>query len=431
MQRYSSYQASLDELLAKARWGRRRVSDDEIHPHLNGGAAAQLKELVSRAQIRRAGAFFTGEELGRSLVGKISRDHPETAAWDPSCGAGDLLLRWSERLPVFGDLRETLHHWGERLHGQDIHLEFLMVAKRRLTLAAISRGACLKRGALSSFDDWFPNLQQRSLLRGRSHVPSESVILMNPLFTMIATPPQCRDWSSGRVSFAAVALLKCVMAASDGQRISAILPDVLRSGSRYEHWRKKVAQHLQSFSIEIVGRFGEQADVDVFVLNAVVGTAPQSEISWTPSESSECCRTLESICEVRVGTVVPHRHKPKGRPVPYLTTGEAVAWGEMDCVRTRLRFTGTCVTGPFLAIRRTSSPSDGSRAISTVVASVQRVALENHLISVRPLDGSAETCRGLSAYLQSNTVRRWLDQRIRCRHLTVSAIKQLPIPACL
>lgn len=388
----------------------------------------RLTELISRAQIRRAGAFFTGEELGRRLVNGISTDHRETAAWDPTCGAGDLLLRWSERLPVFDDLRETLRVWGNELHGQDIHPEFIKVAKRRLTLAAISRGASIPRGKINCIDRMFPNLKQRSLLRGKAQVPASAVVLMNPPFTMITTPPDCRNWSSGSVSFAAVALLKCVMAASEGQRVCAILPDVLRSGSRYLLWRKEVSQRLHSGSIEVVGRFGAHADVDVFALNAVVGKADEDHLSWIPSLSSESRRTLESVCEIRVGTVVPHRHEPNGKSVCYLTTGEAPAWGELEQITTKLRFAGTCVAGPFVAIRRTSSPSDGSRAIATVVTSRQRVALENHLISVRPLDGSADTCKKISAYLQSKAVREWLDQRIRCRHLTVSAIKQLPIP---
>ncbi|MFZ4397063.1 MAG: hypothetical protein ACOYOU_15720, partial [Kiritimatiellia bacterium] len=99
MQQYSRYQHSLDMLLTETCWGRKPMSQSDLQPHLNGGAAASLRDLVSRSQIRRSGAFFTGEDLGRQLVEAASIDRmDETPAWDPTCGAGDLLLRWSERL---------------------------------------------------------------------------------------------------------------------------------------------------------------------------------------------------------------------------------------------------------------------------------------------------------------------------------------------
>jgi hypothetical protein len=432
MQRYAHYQHSLDNLLTKSRWGRNAVSSDELYAALNGGAGANLRELVSRSQILRAGAFFTSEDLGRRLVEAASKNqHAFKSAWDPTCGAGDLLLRWSEKLPVFDNLHTTLEHWGECLHGLDIHREFIAVAKRRLTLAAIGRGSSLGRGGISNIDRWFPNLRQRSLLRGKVSVPNSSAILMNPPFKMIATPEDCRSWSSGRVSFAAVAALRCLAAAAPGQQISALLPDVLRSGSRYAAWRQKIEELVTDSTVDLVGKFSSQANVDVFVLNAEVGRSPQPCIQWLGQDSVKSERTLEVICDIRVGTVIPHRHMPVGRLVPFLDTGNAPAWSEITNIREKRRYAGTCVKGPFLAMRRTSSPSDNWRAVTTMVNTRLSVALENHLISIRPNDGSPDTCRKIKDHLQSKTVREWLDRRIRCRHLTVAAIKQIPLPTDL
>ncbi len=432
MHQYASYKKSLDVLLAETSWGRKKVHQSVLHLHLNGGADARLRELVSRSHIRRSGAFFTGEVLGRQLVEFVPNDYVNGAtAWDPTCGAGDLLLRWSERLPVSEDLRETLLHWGECLHGQDIHPEFIAVAKRRLALAAIGRGACLQDGHEIRADHLFPNLQSRNLLRGKVCVPDSSVILMNPPFTMISTPIDCRAWSSGRVAFAAVALFRCLSAASQGQRIAAILPDVLRSGTRYAEWRRNVEKLAVNANVCVVGKFSSHADVDVFLFSVEVGTPVKTGIDWFGQEELQSHRTLDSFCEIHVGSVVPHRHIPTGPNVPYLTTTDSPPWSEMSRVKSVLRFEGKRVKGPFLAIRRTSSPSDDTRAIATLLNTKQSVALENHLISVRPHDGTIETCRKLQHYLKTKVVRDWLDHRIRCRHLTVSAIRQLPVPSDL
>lgn len=400
-----------------------------VQSHLNGGAAAELRRLVARKQLRKSGAFFTGETLGRQMVDLIPKsDSSEVDAWDPNCGAGDLLIRWSERLDlVSNNLRSTLSDWSARLHGVELHPEFLRAAKRRLALAAVSRGAKLKKGKLTDLDDFFPGLKCRSLFEKTIKIPESAVVLMNPPFTMIQTPKTCAEWSSGKVAFAAVALINCLRAAKAGQTILAILPEVLRSGSRYQRWRELVSQCVSNAQVHVVGRFNEHADVDVFILHATKGAPLLREIEWFSSNGKTTSSTLGDFFEVRVGSVVPHRHKFKGPKVAYLTASTAPAWKEIREIELTLRHHGTCVKGPFLAIRRTSSPSDNSRAIATVVKSTSIIAVENHIITLRPKDGKLTTCRKLRNYLRSEQARRWIDGRIRCRHLTVSALKELPI----
>lgn len=53
--------------------------------------------------------------------------------------------------------------------------------------------------------------------------------------------------------------------------------------------------------------------------------------------------------------------------------------------------------------------------------------VENHLIIIQPIDGQLQTCRKLLKKLKSNSVQEWINQRIRCRHLTVPAIRDIPV----
>ncbi|MBB5036424.1 N-6 DNA methylase [Prosthecobacter dejongeii] len=428
MEKYTAYINTLDAILESIEWGRCVFDNELVHFHLNGGAASELRTLVNRHQLRNSGAFFTGEKLARQMVQLIApKNYGDTSAWDPNCGAGDLLLRWSERLRLInGDLEATLLHWEKRLYGVEIHPEFLQVAKRRLILAAVSRGAKLKHGQLVP-DNFFKGLICHDLLHGDMCIPDKAVILMNPPFTMIETPEDCYNWSSGKVAFAAVAFLNCLKLARSGQQIIAILPDVLRSGSRYERWRKLVSQYASSAKVKVVGRFSNEADVDVFILHAISGKAGHTNIVWFQQSSRQDTHALGDICEVRVGTVVPHRHTQEGPKVAYLTTADSPPWRELKNLASTIRYSGTCVNGPFLAVRRTSSPSDINRAITTIINYSGSVAVENHLITLRPLDGKIQTCRRIQKHLRSEKVREWLDGRIRCRHLTVSSLREIPI----
>jgi hypothetical protein len=80
-------------------------------------------------------------------------------------------------------------------------------------------------------------------------------------------------------------------------------------------------------------------------------------------------------------------------------------------------------------LRRTSRPGHPYRAAATVILGKAPVAVENYLIVREPHDKSADTCRALMAQLHTQCANDFLDQRIRCRHLTVGAVN--PIPFCL
>jgi hypothetical protein len=54
------------------------------------------------------------------------------------------------------------------------------------------------------------------------------------------------------------------------------------------------------------------------------------------------------------------------------------------------------------------------------------VAIENHLLVLRPKDDSPKTCEELLGLLSLQRTNEWLNRRIRCRHLTVGALADLP-----
>lgn len=71
------------------------------------------------------------------------------------------------------------------------------------------------------------------------------------------------------------------------------------------------------------------------------------------------------------------------------------------------------------------------RVLATLVALDGPVAVENHLIVLKPKDGRYSTCRWLLKALKSPAVTEWLDIRIRCRHLTVGALGEVPLTKIL
>jgi hypothetical protein len=90
------------------------------------------------------------------------------------------------------------------------------------------------------------------------------------------------------------------------------------------------------------------------------------------------------------------------------------------------RFAGTTYQPPFVVVRRTSRRGDRHRAIGTIIAGHGPVAVENHLLILQPRDGSVRSCRRLLRVLRSPRTDEWFDQRLRCRHLTVAAMLELP-----
>jgi hypothetical protein len=272
----------------------------------------------------------------------------------------------------------------------------------------------------------FPHICQGDFFEDRECFTAADIVLLNPPFGRVATPEGV-SWSTGQVTAAAVFTETAFERLGSETHLSAILPDVLRSGSRYRAWRERAEELVSVDTVEPVGQFDAATDVDVFVLRASPGDRA-GNAAWWPSPPGGT-RIVEDYFHVTVGAVVPHRDAEVGPETPYiyprlLPAGETYAAADV-----RRRSGGPTVTPPFVAIRRTCRPVDrGPRVLATIVSGTEGVAVENHLIVAKPHSGELRECEDLMMMLRSQATTDWLDQRIRCRHLTVGAVRQLPWP---
>jgi hypothetical protein len=404
-------------------------SDPRLTDYLNGGPAACLERTVSLQQRKAQGAFFTSHSLGAQLFSLLPRRVATTTFWDPTCGAGDLLLAASSRLPIRRDLDATLRLWGSLLHGTDIEPGFVRAARARLVLSALSRGYRIARPISDSLQKIFPGLRVGDLLMSSSPPASITHIVLNPPFGEVLSPPNC-EWGTGTVSAAAVFLDHVIAMAPIGTRVTAILPDVLRSGSRYTHWRSRIGAGARIHDVQIVGRFSPTVDVDVFLCRLTVtarpdDARPRASAAWT-SRVLTPRGTIGDRFEIHVGAVVPHRDPEEGVLRAYLHARTASPGSEIRRIPERRRFRGRVFSPPLVVVRRTSSPSDASRAPASIVLGRRPVAVENHLLVLQPRHRTIAECRRALRVLAAPTADAYLNHRIRCRHLTVDAIRGIP-----
>ena len=429
MKPFDPYVHSLESLALRAMSVASPTAEDEalVAAALDGQPGERLRKLVTLPARRSAGAFFTGQAVADRAVGPyVSTLTDQSVIYDPACGVGDLLLAYARRLHLHHDLASTVARWGEQLRGLDLYPEFIRAAKARLVLLAMTRGMCMSEQDPLPLTQTFPHLSVANAF-DETTLASVSHIALNPPYNRVPAPVDCA-WGAGKVSQAALFLDRCLADATAGTRIIAILPDVLRTGSLYSRWRAAVEARARIESVEIVGAFDAWADVDVFILRMIVGTPnAASSITWWKSSLSVPKGRVGDRFDVHVGAVVPHRHKQLGSWHPYVSARLLPAWKTFDVSDgKRRRFRGRTFIPPFVAVRRTSAPGDATRALATVVVGRRPVAVENHLLVLEPRDVSLESCSQLLTVLQDERTNRWLDERIRCRHLTVGVLRELP-----
>lgn len=429
MQPFSTYVGEIERLVGTVlSCGFDDLQTQTTHA-LDGEPGAALRESIDLDTRRSTGAFFSGSDLSNSLIDTFVKPLDENSLiLDPACGAGDLLLACSHRLPIAGSLPETLEAWGRKLFGLDLFPEFIRAAKARLVLAAALRGRWNASPGLVNTASWFPGIRVGDGLEIPDDLAEATHVVLNPPFSFIQTP-QGVKWSSGQVSAAAVFVDHILATCEHGTDIAAILPDVLRSGTRYAKWRDHISKQAAVRRVSIWGIFDPWADVDVFLLNASIGgdSVGTSLSTWVGFEEPTGGDTLKSIAKISVGSLVPHRHINRGQWHPYLQAQGLARWEKVDVASLpRKRFSGTVFAPPFIAVRRTSRPGDSGRAAGTMIFGDRPVAVENHLIVIRPNDASLDSCEEILTLLRSNETEQWLDHRIRCRHLTVRALQELP-----
>lgn len=399
---------------------------NRIRPILDGEVAKQFRSRVPLETRRSAGAFFTGTKLARRLLGHSLSNLPADAIIsDPACGVGDLLLAAAWKLPVSMDLAETLKIWGKKLMGFDIHPEFVRAAKVRLLLLAMLRSSGIEDSTIPKLSKLFPMICVHDFLAQPKKLSRASHILINPPYNELIAPSEC-TWGNMKVSAAVLFMDACLSNASTGANISAILPDVLRSGSSYEKWRQHIESLSEGIEITTYGQFDKWTDVDVFTLKLLRSDSKKSaKGKWWKSIKGSRDGKIGDYFKVHVGAVVPHRHAEKGARVAYVHAKTLSAWGILKRINERRRFNGTLFEPPFVAVRRTSRPGD-KRAIATIITGKRKIAVENHLVVLLPNKKTIAECMELLRVLKSPETDRWLNKRIRCRHLTVQSLKGLP-----
>ena len=399
---------------------------------LNGQASSALRQLVSREQLRRDGVFFSSHKLARLACQTLGKTlTSQSRVIDPACGSGDLLLACLHHMPIKKTLDATLKAWGQAVSGRDIHGEFVHASRFRLALTALHSHSYPDGVDPRKLRQAFPDVTTQCGLSDVDALQSATHILTNPPFGLTLAPKSC-GWASGKVNAAALYFDQYVKAARQGTHIIGILPDVLRSGSRYSRWRKVIAEAATVRRVELYGQFDAWTDVDVFILEVKKrnGSEQKSDacrsMDWLTSPSMLDHERVSENFDIRVGPVVDYRDPHLGQWFPYIQSRDLPKWSTIRRIDKRRRFSGTVVLPPFVAIKRTSRPGDEYRAIGTIIASDGPVAVENHLITMSPKDGSLKSCRRLLNSLRHTKTTEWLDRRIRCRHLTVSALADLP-----
>lgn len=421
---YRTYVSGLRDLA-----GEFQRSDDwneRAYAALNGQASLKLRQVIPLKTRRRVGAFFTGSELASQLISRCGKFDKRSIIHDPSLGMGDLLLATAQKLPLGRTLNETLNQWGRQLTGTDIHCEFVEGAKTRLVILAQQRHG-LKSFAVTSFAGLFPGIRVADGLVQHKLFACATHLTLNPPFGLTDAPDGC-SWAGGRITAAANFVITALDRAKPGAELVAILPDVLRSGSFTEHWRKRVEELAAVKLVEPYGIFDESADVDVFILRVIrrAKNSTNKSVPWTAAPI-QTGTTIADYFDVHVGRVVPHRDPKMGNWHPYIHARSVPLWKIMREFKHSRRHQGKVYVPPFVVIRRTSRPGHPYRAAATVITGKKSVAVENHLIVCEPKDNKTQAvCKKLMLQLKTKAVNEFLDERIRCRHLTVGAVIEIP-----
>jgi N-6 DNA Methylase len=429
MKAFSSYVASLERLYFNAAVsGATPHLMEEVDAALDGQAGRELRRLIPLDDLRATGTFFTNSGLAARVAERVLPTLGKgSKILDPACGAGDLLLACAKGLAAGRGFRDTLDRWGRVLLGRDLQPEFVAAARVRLALAALKRGMKPRGGGEIAHLDALAEIKEGCGRTDCKAIGRATHIVINPPFNLIPAPPAC-EWTSGGVSAAAVFLDECLQSVAPGARVVAILPDVLRSGERYSRWRRRITQRARLESVDLFGQFDRWADIDVFLLELLVTSEPVTSAANWEYPTAAKGQTLGDRFEVSVGPLVPFRHAARGPWCRYIHARGIPAWGVVEAVVESRRFKGRTHSPPFTVVRRTSRVGDKHRAVATVICGSSPVAVENHLLVLKPKDGRTETCRNLLLVLQRPEIDAWLNQRIRCRHLTVNAIREIPLP---
>ncbi|MDA7980146.1 MAG: SAM-dependent methyltransferase [Pirellulales bacterium] len=418
MKAFAPYAEQLRQMVCS--WATSRPSDERIHASLNGEVKRELRQRVPIKTLRRSGVFFTGSNLAERLLGLASfRAYANTRFFDPTCGAGDLLLKAASRFPICDSLSETLYNWGARLFGIEKQAHFVETCRLRLAILALSRGV---RPDSADLPTLLSGIRVGDALKVTDDYQQADYVLLNPPYNGVS---RSLEWANGNVNAASVFVDRATDLARPNARLLSILPEVLRTGARYRKWRERIQERCSLDRIVGVGRFDAETDVDVFLMRSrKLSEKSANGQDWWSFKANE--RRVGDFFDVHVGPVVPHRHEEVGPYHPFLHARNATAWTRLHSINENRRFRGTVFNGPFLVVRRTSRPNDPQRAVATVVTCAKPVAIENHLIVCLPKCGTIQLCNKLLKMFQGPVANEYFNARIRCRHLTIGSVADCP-----
>jgi type I restriction-modification system DNA methylase subunit len=410
MNEYSKFVSRLDaHLQAYSEVPLERWKKDSIRL-VNGLAAEELRNLVDLEKRREFGAFFTNSDLADKILSNSKIQFGiEPIVYDPAVGAGNLLISVHKQI---SEKAISFSFWGT-----DLHQEFIDATTKRLLITDLLAKQKISSVSIKIAD----GLKDNDFYKQATH------IVTNPPFNLI----DCDEkvvWGKGKLSAAALFIHSVIRFTKPGTQIIAILPDVLRSGSRYEKWRAMVDENCNIQDITMHGQFDKFADIDVFSLILTKKENPKKTINghiWTKKNKSK--HVIADLFAVSVGNVVDNRDRKDGNLRPFIVSRGLPGWETVSKVPRERLFNGRSVKCPFVVIKRTSRMGDQHRAVATIINIADEVFVDNHLIVLQPKSKKLKDCKLLISKLKSIETDNWINEQIRCRHLTVKIIARLPI----
>jgi hypothetical protein len=388
---------------------------------VDGLAADELRRLVDLETRRKYGAFFTPSTLASKVASELFPKFDDNVVlYDPTSGAGNLLLAGLDYINENNILPLNKHF----LLGTDIHSEFISTANCRLQIKQL----LIQRNDLGEDKGARYDIQLCNGLLPNPFYARSTHIFVNPPFNLMPCPKDI-EWSKGKVSAAALFMHRIIENIKPQTTITAILPEVLRSGSRYEPWRRMVLDNCINEKVLMLGQFDEHADVDVF---GVLLTKRSTPIIRKRKNNKfiavyRAQRTVEDQFLISVGPVVDNRDEHTGRRRGYIVSRGLPGWSVQTRFTHTRNYRGKCFRGPFIVVKRTSRMGDTRRAIATIINTPKPVYVDNHLIILQPKSGLLRDCNAMVENLKNPRTDDWLNRQIRCRHLTVKIVAEIPI----
>ncbi len=392
--------------------------------YVNGFAAEELRRLVSLEKRRNDGVFFTDSLLAEKVLEVLEPSFNEQSViYDAACGVCNLLIATANYFHKHNIKPANKNY----LLGTDIHAEFVEAANLRLQMNNLL--LLSEKSVNVSKQKQGYSVQKKNGLVSNQFYKTATHIFINPPFDQEKIDEKL-DWGAGKVSMAAVFMAKAILFANPGTTIMAILPDVLRSGTRYQKWRNMLDKYCITEKIELLGQFDEYADVDVYAIKLVKRQQPDERITINVTEEPNQTVTpkmLKDIFDICVGPVVDYRDEKEGPLRPYVVSRGLKSWSIQKEIILKRKHSGKSFKGPFVVIKRTSRATDENRAMATIINTAELVYVDNHLIMLRPKSKTLTACKLAIKILQDSSTNEWLNEEIRCRHLTVKVVSQIPI----